>query len=73
MSNRPNCIHHLDLCPTCDGLRVTRLERIDGVTSISVEVETTYSFDGTLILGGVTDLYVGPVAEDCAKKVQETP
>lgn len=73
MSDRPDCIHHLDLCPTCDGLRVTRLERIEGVTSISVDAEGAYLFDGALALGGVTDLYMGPVAEDCAKKVEETP
>lgn len=32
-----DCIHHLNLCPDCAGLRVTQLDRLEGVTGISLD------------------------------------
>ena len=64
MSDHPECIHHLDLCPTCDGLRVTRMERLDGVESVTFDA-------GPFSFSGPTEVYIGPVAEPCAG--EETP
>ncbi|HEY9371873.1 hypothetical protein [Streptomyces sp.] len=63
MNHRPDCIHHLDLCPACDGLRVTRMERLDGVESVTLDA-------GPFSFSGPAEVYIGPVAEDCA--VEET-
>lgn len=51
-----DCIHHLNLCPDCAGLRVTQLDRLEGVTGISL--------DG-IALGEVTAVYIGPVPGPC--------
>lgn len=64
MSSEPDCIHQLDLCPTCQGLRVTRLDRIEGVTSVTLDA-------GPLSFSGPAEVYIGPVAEDCPP--EETP
>ncbi|MEW2568330.1 hypothetical protein [Streptomyces sp. NPDC047070] len=52
-----DCKHQIDLCPDCDGLRVTRLDRIEGITSIRI--------DGPPGLSGMTlknpVVYGGPV------------
>lgn len=58
MSDRPDCIHHLDLCPTCDGLRVTRLDRLEGVVSVELDA-------GPFSFSGPAEVFVGPMAEDC--------
>lgn len=54
-----DCIHQLDLCPTCDGLRVTRLDRIPGVDSISIGYGDGTSYSGPAAV------YIGPVPEGC--------
>ena len=67
MSDGPACIHHLDLCPTCDGLRVTRLERLDGVESVTLDA-------GPFSFNGPADVYIGPVAEPCPEvPAEEAP
>lgn len=66
MSDHPDCIHQLDLCPTCQGLRVTRLDRLEGVTSVSLDA-------GPFSFSGEARVYIGPGAEDCATKPEEAP
>jgi hypothetical protein len=53
-----DCIHHLDLCPDCSGLRVIRLDRLEGVTSVSLD-GSPFSSDGEV------KLYIGPVPGPC--------
>ena len=67
MSGKPDCIHHLDLCPTCDGLRVTRLDRADGITSVRIDGGKGGT-GGSFTLDGPVELYVGPIAADCSTK-----
>lgn len=64
MSDHPDCIHQLDLCPTCQGLRVTRLDRLEGVTSVTFDA-------GPLSFSGPAEVYIGPIAEECP--TEETP
>jgi hypothetical protein len=59
MNDHPDCIHHLDLCPTCDGLRITRMERLGGVESVTLDA-------GPFSFSGPAEVFIGPVAEDCA-------
>jgi hypothetical protein len=66
VTSRPDCIHHLDLCPTCDGLRVTRLERLDGVESVTLDA-------GPFSFSGPAEVYIGPIAEACPDTTEETP
>jgi hypothetical protein len=68
VSDRPDCIHHLDLCPTCDGLRVTRLDRLDGVKSISLDA-------GPFNFSGPAEVFIGPTPTVCpaADLPEETP
>jgi hypothetical protein len=62
-----DCIHQLDLCPTCEGPRVTRLDRIPGVDHISIEYG-----DGTTY-NGPAAVYIGPVPEDCPTPPEDQP
>lgn len=65
MTDNPDCIHRLDLCPTCQGLRVTRLDRLGGVTSVTLDA-------GPFSFSGPAEVYFGPAAEDCAGE-EEAP
>ena len=58
MSVEPDHVHQLDLCPTCDGLRVTRLDRLEGVESVTLDA-------GPFSFSGPGEVYFGPLAEDC--------
>ncbi|MGW7688832.1 hypothetical protein ACWGMA_08050 [Streptomyces asiaticus] len=51
-----DCIHQIDLCPTCDGLVAIRLDRVEGISSIDLG-------DGI----GRTNVavYFGPAPEPC--------
>ncbi|MFM9589878.1 hypothetical protein ACKI1J_14855 [Streptomyces scabiei] len=64
MSSEPDCIHHLDICPTCHGLRVTRLDRLEGVTSVIIDA-------GPLSFSGPAEVYIGPIVEGCP--LEEAP
>lgn len=64
MSSEPDCIHQLDLCPTCQGLRITQLDRLQGVTNVIFEA-------GPDSFSGPAEVYIGPVAENCP--AEETP
>jgi hypothetical protein len=67
VTDRPDCIHRLDFCPTCDGLRVTRLERLDGVESVTLDA-------GPFSFSGPAEVYIGPVKEPCPEAAsEETP
>lgn len=37
MTDHPDHVTRLDLCPDCDGLAVSRLNRLDGVESIDID------------------------------------
>ncbi|WP_327385060.1 hypothetical protein [Streptomyces sp. NBC_01207] len=55
-----SCRYELDLCSECDGLRVMRLDRLAGVTGLTITYTT----------GEVEDLtpaavYLGRVPEPC--------
>jgi hypothetical protein len=65
MSDRPDCIHQLDLCPTCDGLRVTRFDRLDGVENVTLDA-------GPFSFSGGAEMYIGPIAEACPDATKET-
>ena len=58
MTEHPDCIHQIDLCPTCDGLRVTRLDRLRGVENVTMEA-------GPFSFSGPAQIYIGPAPEDC--------
>jgi hypothetical protein len=66
VSDRPDCIHHLDLCPTCDGLRITRLDRLAGVESVTLDA-------GPFSFRGPAEVYNGPVAEPCSGATEGAP
>lgn len=68
MTDHPDCIHNLDLCPTCQGLRVTRMERLNGVASVEFNA-------GPFSYSGPVDLYTGPAPEPCLGEAanEETP
>ena len=53
-----DCIHHLDLCPECAGLRVTRLDRLEGVTNVSMDA-------GPFSFSGEAQVYIGPAPGPC--------
>jgi hypothetical protein len=52
-----DCIHQLDLCPDCDGLRVTELTSV-GTVDISLDA-------GPFSFSGPAELYIGPAPEPC--------
>jgi hypothetical protein len=64
VSDHPGCLHQLDLCPTCQGLRVTRFDRLDCVTSIRLDT-------GPFSFSGPGELWIGDVAEECEPGVGE--
>lgn len=68
MTDSPDCIHELDLCPTCQGLRVTRMERLDGAALVEFNA-------GPFSYSGPVDLYIGPTPEPCPGEAadEETP
>lgn len=68
MSDQPDCIHQLDLCPTCHGLRVTRFDRLGGVSNVELDA-------GPFSFSGPAEVFVGPVAQDCPNvdAPEETP
>jgi hypothetical protein len=58
MSRKSDCIHQLALCPTCQGLRITQLDWIEGTTNVTLDA-------GPLSFNGPAEVYIGPVAEHC--------
>ncbi|CAL9665041.1 hypothetical protein SUDANB1_07167 [Streptomyces sp. enrichment culture] len=64
MISEPDCIHQLDLCPNCQGLRITQLDRIDGVTSVTLDA-------GPFSFSGPAEVYIGPIAEE--RSIEEAP
>ena len=58
----PDCIHHLDLCPDCRGLRVTTLTPLEGVTDVHVEA-------GPFSFSGEATLYLGPTPDPCPNPI----
>lgn len=61
-----DCIHHLDLCPDCAGLRVVRLERLEGVSNVRFDA-------GSFSFSGEAEVYVGPAPEPCPGPTPPVP
>ncbi|MEU6928954.1 hypothetical protein AB0A05_07295 [Streptomyces sp. NPDC046374] len=61
-----DCMHEIDLCPTCDGLRVTRLNPLPGVSSLQLADESS-----ALVRQGATQVYIGPVPGPCPNEPKE--
>ncbi|MFC8465992.1 hypothetical protein [Streptomyces sp. NPDC057250] len=55
-----DCVHHIDLCPDCDGLRTTRLDRVPGITSVTLDGQPA-----ALRPRGPVTVYLGPVPGPC--------
>lgn len=63
MTEHPDHIDHIAICPHCVGLAVTRMERIGEVTSSDLTLG-----DGTSMTFTEGTIYVGPpLPDDCAK------
>lgn len=52
--------HTIDLCPDCEGLRTVRMDRLPGVTSITMTGD-----DGRVTPFNPTAVYIGPVPGPC--------
>ncbi|MFF1965455.1 hypothetical protein ACFVW5_17940 [Streptomyces sp. NPDC058232] len=50
-----DCLHQLDLCPDCDGLRTVTLHRLHGVTSVTLDSDSS-----TLSLKGPAHVSISP-------------
>ncbi|GAA2948279.1 hypothetical protein ACFPN0_15215 [Kitasatospora cinereorecta] len=63
-----DCKHQIDLCPDCDGLQTVRLDRLPGVTNITV-----HGLDGLPISSGTpSSVYVGQVPGPCPNPKEVT-
>ncbi len=60
MTEHPDSIDHVSICPQCQGLAVTRMQRVGEVTSSGL----TFGDGSTMTIPGGT-LYVGPPIDDC--------
>ncbi|MFH8577130.1 hypothetical protein [Streptomyces zaomyceticus] len=61
-------VHHIDLCPDCQGLRAVRLDRLPGVTSVTLDGPPS-----ALAPRGPATVYVGPVPGPCPNPTPEAP
>ncbi|MFD6936275.1 hypothetical protein ACFWAP_09000 [Streptomyces goshikiensis] len=53
-------LHQIDLCPDCDGLRAVRLDRVDGIGSITLDDGIQpYHYKGPVTV------YLGPAPGPC--------
>lgn len=59
-SQVPDHFHQLDLCPGCDGLRVATLDRLPGVTDV-----TMHGPGGRVISSGAAVVHIGPAPDTC--------
>ncbi|MFD7963744.1 hypothetical protein ACFV5J_23370 [Streptomyces zaomyceticus] len=55
-----DCVHHIDLCPDCQGLRTVRLDRPPGVTTVTLNGEPS-----ALTPRGPATVYIGPAPGPC--------
>ncbi|MEC3995167.1 hypothetical protein VSR01_17155 [Actinacidiphila sp. DG2A-62] len=55
-------LHHLDLCSDCGGLRTVTLQRVPGISSVTVHDDAGAASLGTT---GPAALYIGPAPEAC--------
>lgn len=65
-SRVPDHVHQLDLCPGCEGLRVTRLDRLPGLVDLTV-----HGPGGAVISSGPAVVHICPVPETCPTPVEE--
>ncbi|EMF20407.1 hypothetical protein H114_32729 [Streptomyces gancidicus BKS 13-15] len=50
---------HLDLCPDCEGLRVTPLQQVPGVIGVTLDGEPSVAYQGRAVV------HIGPVPGPC--------
>lgn len=62
-----DCIHQLDLCPACDGLRVVQLDRIEGISSVTLDAPGVSSIS----VRGPVRVWGGPVPGPCPNTASE--
>ncbi|MCM1964846.1 hypothetical protein [Streptomyces sp. G1] len=58
-----SCRYELDLCSDCDGLRVTRLLRLSGVTGLTITYDSGETEHRT-----PSAVYLGPAPEPCPNR-----
>lgn len=63
-----DCIHHVSLCPTCGGLEAARLDRVPGISGITI----TFA-DGTTETSSPTSVYIGPAPTPCHQGDEQQP
>jgi hypothetical protein len=63
-----DCLHQLDLCPDCDGLRVTELNLLPGVSSLQLGDDS-----GAVVRHAGVRVYVGPPPGRCPNPKAEAP
>ncbi|WP_060880280.1 hypothetical protein [Streptomyces scabiei] len=59
-SRVPDHVHQLDLCPDCEGLRTTRLDRLPGLVDL-----TLHGPGGAVLSSGPAVVHIGPVPGPC--------
>lgn len=55
-----DCFHQIDLCPDCDGLRTVLLQRVPGVTSLTLSADSP-----AISYQGPASVYIGPAPGPC--------
>ncbi|MEU2487046.1 hypothetical protein ABZ593_20860 [Streptomyces sp. NPDC012617] len=55
-----DCLHQIDLCPDCDGLRTVRLNLLPGVSSIKLAGDSS-----AISYQGAAKVYIGPAPGPC--------
>ncbi|MFF4391450.1 hypothetical protein ACFY0G_32375 [Streptomyces sp. NPDC001552] len=59
-------LHQIDLCPDCDGLRSVRLDRLPGVTSVTLHGDSP-----AISHTGPVAVYLGPTPGLCPNVKEE--
>lgn len=55
-----DCVHQIDLCPDCDGLRVVKMTPLPGVSSLTLADDSS-----AIVRQGPARVYIGPVPDPC--------
>ncbi|MGW3736660.1 hypothetical protein [Streptomyces sp. NPDC005148] len=55
-----DCLHQIDLCPDCDGLRTVLLQRLPGVSSLTLSADSP-----AVSYQGPASVYIGRAPGPC--------
>ncbi|MGY5033546.1 hypothetical protein ACWC9U_22215 [Streptomyces sp. 900116325] len=55
-----DCLHQIDLCPDCDGLRSVWLQRLPGVSCLTLNADSP-----AISYQGPAAVYIGPTPGPC--------